>query len=123
MRAQRRRATVRDSGKRGATTQALRRARSSQGTIGLLHLSVKPFYVNITPRDEIEHTRRNKGKHTRTRRLLSNHFPSLTPNPFTRVETIDSAKLRAMRCTAGSSSLKKLRGSLANSNSPRKTKF
>src|SRR5207253_10620851 len=65
MRAQRRRATVRDSGKRGATTQALRRARSSQGTIGLLHLSVKPFYVNITPRDEIEHTRRNKGKHTR----------------------------------------------------------
>src|SRR5207253_11034502 len=72
MRAQRRRATVRDSGKRGATTQALRRARSSQGTIGLLHLSVKPFYVNITPRDEIEHTRRNKGKHTRTQRRTAN---------------------------------------------------
>src|SRR5207302_2316675 len=48
---------------------------------------------------------------------------SFTPKPLISVETIDSAKLRAMRITAGSSSLKKLRGSLANSNSPRKTKF
>src|SRR5439155_26059914 len=46
-----------------------------------------------------------------------------TPNPLISVETIDSAKLRAMRITAGSSSLKKLRGSFANSNSPRKIKF
>src|SRR5207245_3944054 len=59
----------------------------------------------------------------RTRRSLSNHLSSFTPNPLIRVDTIDSAKLRAMRITAGSSSLKKLRGSLANSNSPRKTKF
>src|SRR5207247_9448850 len=51
------------------------------------------------------------------------YLSSLTPKPFISVETIDSAKLRAMRITAGSSSLKKLRGSLANSNSPRKTKF
>src|SRR5437870_11622062 len=84
MRAQRRRATVRDSGKLGATTEALRRARSSQGTIGLLHLSVKPFYVNITPRDEIEHTRRNKGKHTRalsTSRGALGSFPAASAKP------------------------------------------
>src|SRR6184192_1997395 len=51
------------------------------------------------------------------------YLSAFTPNPLISVETIDSAKLRAMRITAGSSSLKKLRGSLANSNSPRKTKF
>src|SRR5207253_82805 len=89
MRAQRRRATVRDSGKRGATTQALRRARSSQGTIGLLHLSVKPFYVNITPRDEIEHTRRNKGKHTRHRGYTEIHRDKHVP----RLKTFAQASL------------------------------
>jgi hypothetical protein len=39
------------------------------------------------------------------------------------VETMLSAKLRDMRKIAGSSSLKNVRGSLANSYSPRKTKF
>ena len=54
-----------------------------------------------------------------TRQHAHFFFSSLTPKPWTRVETSDSAKLRAMRCTAGSSSLKKVRGSPVNSYSPR----
>src|SRR6266849_5740683 len=57
------------------------------------------------------------------RERVQRYLSCFTPNPLISVETIDSAKLRAMRITAGSSSLKKLRGSLANSYSPRKTKF
>src|ERR1044072_667222 len=48
------------------------------------------------------------------------HFPISTA--LISVDTMLSAKLRDMRRMAGSSSLKKLRGSLANSYSPHKTK-